>query len=261
MIPTLLDKQTLQFINRKTLRYTPVAAEKDYFLTLALKILSESSLFASLIFKGGTALHHCYLPQSRFSEDLDFTSLDKGLTGEAVTAIFAPYPFFEVKKLYTSNATIKIERLKYSGILDLPNSLKFEIDRLQDVILPPKQVPYANVWGIDVTVNVMDIREIYAEKIRAMSQRARYRDFYDFYLVTQAYQIDLAETIRLIEQKEMRQPISKASILRNRKIASDQRRDEIELIYYRDDIFNNEQWIEELLHDLPFEKIDPKPRR
>ena len=65
------------------------------------------------------------------------------------------------------------------------------MDRLQDVVLPAKQLPYANVWGIEVTVNVMDIREIYAEKIRAMSQRARYRDFYDFYLVTQEYQIDL----------------------------------------------------------------------
>jgi hypothetical protein len=42
MIPTLLAKQTLQRINRQTLRYTPVAAEKDYCLTPALKILSES---------------------------------------------------------------------------------------------------------------------------------------------------------------------------------------------------------------------------
>ena len=164
MIPTLLDKQTLQLINRRTLRYTPVAAEKDYFLAITLKILSESPLFTTLVFKGGTALHHCYLPQSRFSEDLDFTSLDKTLTGDAVTALFAPYPFLEVKKLYTSHATIKIERLKYSGVLDLPNSLKFEVDRLQNVVLPAKQLPYANVWGIDVTVNVMDIREILCRK-------------------------------------------------------------------------------------------------
>jgi predicted nucleotidyltransferase component of viral defense system len=71
MIPSLLTKQVLQLINRRTLRYTPVAAEKDYFLTLALKILSQSSLYPTLVFKGGTAIHHCYLSQSRFSEDLD----------------------------------------------------------------------------------------------------------------------------------------------------------------------------------------------
>jgi predicted nucleotidyltransferase component of viral defense system len=143
--------------------------------------------------------------------------------------------------------------------LDLPNSLKFEVDRLQDVVLPTKQLPYANVWGIDVTVNVMDIREIYAEKIRAMSQRARYRDFYDFYLVTQAYTIDMSKTINLILQKELRQPISKAAILNNWRIASEQRRDEIELIYYRDDIFNNVQRIEEILNALPFDTIAPMP--
>ncbi len=259
MIPTLLDKQALQLINRRTLRYTLVAAEKDYFLTLALKILSESPLFTTLVFKGGTALYHCYLLQSRFSEDLDFTSLDKSISGEAVAGLFSEYPFFEVKKLYTSNATIKIERLKYSGVLDLPNSLKFEVDRLQGVVLPAIQLSYTNVWGIDVTVNVMDIREIYAEKIRAMSQRARYRDFYDFYLVTQEHQIDLEETINLVQQKEIRKPISKASILRNWRIASEQRREEIDLIYYRSDIVNNEQGIEELLATLPFEIIDPNP--
>jgi len=132
MILTLLNKQTLQLINRKQLKYSLVAAEKDYFLAMALKILEESPLFSTLVFKGGTAIHHCYLPQSRFSEDLDFTSLDKDLKSEAVTALFKPHSFFEVKKLYTSQATIKIERLKYSGVLDQPNSLKFEVDFLQN---------------------------------------------------------------------------------------------------------------------------------
>ena len=125
-------------------------------------------------------------------------------------------------------------------------------------MLPSRQLPYANVWGIDVTVNVMDIREIYAEKIRAMSERARYRDFYDFYLVTQEHRIDLEETIRLVQQKEMRRYISKASILRNWRIASEQRREEIDLVYYRHDIVNNEQGIEDMLEKLPFEKVDPK---
>ena len=42
------------------------------------------------------AIHHCYLPQSRFSEDLDFTSLDKSLKPESVMSIFC--------LLYTSDA-------------------------------------------------------------------------------------------------------------------------------------------------------------
>ena len=256
MIPTLLDKQTLQLINRKYLKYSPVAAEKDYFLALALKALEESSLYNKLVFKGGTAIHHCYLKQGRFSEDLDFTSLDKNLKSEDVTGIFTPFHFFEVKKVYTSKATIKIERLKYSGVLDQPNSLKFEIDFIQNVVLPPKQMKYTNVWGVDVMVNVMDIREIFAEKLRAMSDRARYRDFYDFYLISEKYNLDMAETIDLVKQKEIRKPISKESILHNWKVVSEQKKEEINLIYYRQDVFDNEQGIEKLLKDFNFTVIE-----
>lgn len=255
MTLTLLDKQTLQLINRKHLKYSLVAAEKDYFLAIALKVLEESPLFSTLVFKGGTAIHHCYLPQSRFSEDLDFTSLDKTLKSETVTALFEPHSFFEVKKLYTSNATIKIERLKYSGVLDQPNSLKFEIDFLQNVVLPAKQMPYINVWGVEVMVNVMDIREIYAEKLRAMNDRARYRDFYDFYLLTQEHHLNLDDAIGLVKQKEVRKPISLESILQNWRVVSEKRNDEIDVVYYQHDVFNNSQWVEDMLKQLQFEKI------
>jgi len=256
MIPALLDKQTLQLINRKQLQYSPVAAEKDYFLALALKVLEESALYNKLVFKGGTAIHHCYLEQSRFSEDLDFTSLDKNLKSNEVVNIFKPFSFFEVKKVHTSKATIKIERLKYSGVLDQPNSLKFEIDFIQNVVLPPKQMKYTNVWGVDVMVNIMDIGEIFAEKFRAMSDRARYRDFYDFYLISEKYNLDIVKTIELVKQKEIRRSISKESILHNWKVVSKEKKDEIGLIYYRQDIFNNEKEIEGLLENLDFTPIE-----
>lgn len=258
MTLTLLDKQTLQLLNRKILKYSPVVAEKDYFLAIVLKILSESHLFSTLVFKGGTALHHCYLPQSRFSEDLDFTSLDKTLKSEDVIAIFAQHPFFEVKKLYVSKTTIKIERLKYSGVLDQPNSLKLDIDIFQNVVLPTRYLPYKNAWGVDVKANVMDIREIFAEKLRAMSERARFRDFYDFYLIAQEYHPSLDETLHLLKQKEVRRPISNESILSNWKLASKDRRDEMDLVYYKDDVFNHEEWIEEFLRNLVFETISPR---
>ena len=258
MTLSLLDKPTFQLLNRKTLKYSLVAAEKDYFLALVLKILNESPLFSSLVFKGGTALHHCYLSQTRFSEDLDFTSLDKALKSEDVVAIFAQYSTFEVKKLYTSNATIKIERLKYSGVLDIPNSLKVDIDFIQNVVLPAKRLPYKNVWGLEVVVNVMDVREIYAEKLRAMAERARYRDFYDFYLIAQEYHLDLEETVELLKQKEVRRPVSKEAVLSNWEIASSSRRDEIDLVFYKHEVFNHEEWIEEFLNSIHFETIYPR---
>jgi len=103
----------------------------------------------------------------------------------------------------------------------------------------------------------MDVREVCAEKIRAMSDRARYRDFYDFYLLTQQYKIDLTDTIGLVKQKEIRKPISPESILQNWAIASEDRRDEIDLINYQNEAFNNPLWIEDVLRKLQFEKIVP----
>ena len=71
-------------VNRKTIRNPLQIAEKDYFLSLAIQRVSTSPLSDKLVFKGGTALHHCYLPQRRFTEDLDFTSIDPNITLDGV---------------------------------------------------------------------------------------------------------------------------------------------------------------------------------
>ncbi len=169
-------------------------------------------------------MHHCYLEQLRFSEDLDFTSNQKSLTLENIRGIFADYDYLNIQKDFQSEFTIKIEKLQYVGPLRQPNSLKMEIDRFQNVLLLPRTINYTNVWGLDFQVTVMDVREIGAEKIRAMSDRARYRDFYDFYLLTETYHVDLDEITTYVGQKEIRNSITKANIRRNWKVAGTQKR-------------------------------------
>ena len=131
MTIALLNKSDLSILNKQALKYKLADAEKDYFLAIVSQIIYDSPLRDRIVFKGSTAIHHCYLPQSRFSEDLDFTSLDKTITLEEVKSVFEPWDFLEIKEDYVSNATIKIERLKYTGPLGLPNSLKVEIDFIQ----------------------------------------------------------------------------------------------------------------------------------
>jgi predicted nucleotidyltransferase component of viral defense system len=76
MTMELLTKAQFQIINRSNkLGYPLDTAEKDYFLALVSEIIHESPLNEKLVFKGGTALHHTYFPQLRFSEDLDFTAV------------------------------------------------------------------------------------------------------------------------------------------------------------------------------------------
>ena len=55
----------------------PAIIEKDYYVTLVLKKLTEE--FDFVVFKGGTSLSKCYKAIARFSEDIDIT-IDKAVT-------------------------------------------------------------------------------------------------------------------------------------------------------------------------------------
>jgi len=250
----MLSKQQLEIINRKTLKYPLHTAEKDYFLAIVLKLITESPLKNDLVFKGGTALYHCYLEQLRFSEDLDFSSKRKSVSLEEARQMFASQDYLIIKKDYFSPSTIKIEKLQYAGPLSQPNSLKVEIDYLQNVLLPVKELKYNNVWGVDFSVKVMDIKEIAAEKIRAMSDRARYRDFYDLFLILEKYQLNLDEIVGYIKQKEIRRPIAKTSIKNNWVIIGTQKEAEMSQIHYSRQIDDKE--IEKMIDSLPFDIID-----
>jgi predicted nucleotidyltransferase component of viral defense system len=215
----LLSRQELQLRNKHGLRYPLAVAEKDYILGIVLKILYHSTLQDVLVFKGGTALYHTYLPQLRFSQDLDFTGLRK-VTIDELKSVFDAYEFLEVKKHHTSAATVKIERLQYRGLLATPASLRLEIDFMQNVVLPAKRLAYKNVYDVDTKVKVMDIQEICAEKIRAMNERFRYRDFYDFGMIMREFKFDLSTIVELLKRKELRKPLALNNILEHWRLAS-----------------------------------------
>lgn len=252
----LLSRRELEAINRTSLQYPLAVAEKDYFLAIVSKIIYDSPLRGKLIFKGGTALHHTYLPQLRFSEDLDFSSNTAPLTLDEVKAIFSDYDFLSVKKDYLSKATIKIERLQFTGPLNQTNSMKVEIDFLQNVVLPPLEMKYHNVYGVDTLVRVMDIREIAAEKIRAMNDRIRYRDFYDFTMICTKLKIDLAEVIDLVRKKEVRKVISPRNILHNWQFVQQNKQAELAAIHYSEALADGS--IEHCLQQLQFSEMLPR---
>lgn len=111
----LVSREKLEHIARKVLKYPLQDAEKDYILAMVMQIVTESKVSNRLVFKGGTAIYHCYLDQLRFSEDLGFSCMDKNISMFNIKDIFQPYDIFEIKKEYVSRATLKIERLKYEG--------------------------------------------------------------------------------------------------------------------------------------------------
>ncbi len=248
-----LTRQQLELINRRTLGYPLQVAEKDYFLALAIRLIYSSNLRNKLIFKGGTAIHHCYLPQKRFSEDLDFTALDNDLSLEEIETVLESDGIFRSNKKYRSGFTLKIERLQYQGLLGQPGNLKIEVDTYQNVLYPGIITAYRNVWRINTNANVMDPREICAEKIRAVSQRARYRDYYDLYFLINTLNIDLFEAVRILQQKEIRTPITTMNIANNWTVAKEQQARDLSAIYCSEELLNNE--IENLIQKLQFDDM------
>ena len=248
-----LTRQQLELINRRSLKYRLDIAQKDYFLALVLELIYDSPLKNKLIFKGGTALHHCYLSQKRFSEDIDFTSLDNEISFEEVKEVIEEDDTFVVDKVFESNYTIKIERLKYEGLLGQNGSIKVEIDRHQNVVLPGREIQYKNVWNVPVSPILMDEREILAEKLRVISQRARYRDFYDLYFLLTELKLELNFSIELLKQKETRKPILSKNIINNWQIAREEKEKDLQTVFVSEPV--EDEVIQEILENIQFEDI------
>ena len=71
-----LHENKEEFINAVNLaseyfHVLPVIVEKDYYVTMILRELSERQGF--VVFKGGTSLSKCHKVIRRFSEDIDIT--------------------------------------------------------------------------------------------------------------------------------------------------------------------------------------------
>lgn len=145
MTIALYNKSDLNLINKKTLRYKLADAEKDYFLAIVSKIIYDSDLKNKIVFKGGTAIHHCYLPQTRFSEDLDFSSLDKTITltkeieglirqkevRKSINrkSIFKNWEVAKKEKEFESSRIYYGVNISPSDILSMVNSLKLNINK------------------------------------------------------------------------------------------------------------------------------------
>lgn len=98
------DKNTFEKLIRETsdnLSIPAVFIEKDYWITLILKNLSESKFSDNVVFKGGTSLSKAYGLIQRFSEDIDIAILDtENLAGNQIKNILR-----NVEKSITNDLT------------------------------------------------------------------------------------------------------------------------------------------------------------
>jgi predicted nucleotidyltransferase component of viral defense system len=166
-----------------------------------------------LVFKGGTCLKKCRLPDYRFSEDLDFTSIDDHFVFnlpllEKIISLIKyrtelPLHIQSIDNLYFNDKLMGYSaRIKYWGAdhrkdQQLPEperwltSIKIEIILFEKICFQTENAKVIHQYSDTLTENannipIYSINEVLAEKLRALIQRSYCapRDYYDIWYLS-----------------------------------------------------------------------------
>lgn len=161
----------------------------------------------NFVFKGGTCLKKCYFKNYRFSEDLDFTLLDKDfpvnvnfinrITKRASENTNIKFSLVEIKEQIHNNVQQGYEvKIKFWGADHKPNSpippinrwqtfIKLDISFSEQIFETPNNCEilhhYSDSHLVNEIIPTYSLLEIMAEKLRALIQRNRPRDIYDIW--------------------------------------------------------------------------------
>ncbi len=200
----ILQKEVIEISEKKKLKTETI--DKDWVIGHFLNVMySIEEIKNNFVFKGGTALKKCYFENYRFSEDLDFTLLDKNFVVDKnfINKIIKKtteisdikFNFYKQKIQKSDEEGQGYEmKIKYWGSNHKPNQkplpasrwqtfIKLDISYSEKLITEPKIKnifhEYSDKELITSNVTVYSINEIIAEKMRTLIQRNRPRDIYD----------------------------------------------------------------------------------
>lgn len=208
--------------------------EKDYVLSYILAgIAAQPEMAESMVFKGGTALKKLFFGDYRFSEDLDFSTLEAPQGDDLDMAVWQAVAYSG--SLLSEYGAFALEPARYierdphpfgqeAFVIRVrfpwhPSPLcrvKLEISRDEPVLLAPDLRPLIHDYEESLHVNLMcyKIEEIVAEKLRCLLQtqkkllargwnRPRARDYYDLWRLLSTFdsKIDKALVPSLLQQK------------------------------------------------------------
>lgn len=178
--------------------------EKDYVLGW---LLFGFSTIPSLIFKGGTALSKIYFPKTwRLSEDLDFT-LTKGSFEKILERLEEIFELvkresgieLKLKNHYFNPEYLQL-RIQYTALLG-KNLVKIDItkERILDKITEKKLArTYSDYPKFKIKSQTLE--EILAEKLRAIVQRKKSRDYYDVWQLLK-FRVKMKKVERMFRKK------------------------------------------------------------
>ena len=181
-------------------RVSPQAIEKDYHLDWYLAALWSLDLFPRFSFYGGTAIKKLYIPNHRFSEDIDLISGDRlspELMGEALDQAHRSlekeanlFYSFRPEEIQTVGTRARF-LIHYRGFSELGGIKRFLIDfalgieGLPSPVSKKLQTRYTDLKDKKIKIQALPLEFICAEKLALMVDRRRKepRDLYDLWSV------------------------------------------------------------------------------
>lgn len=185
---------------------TEVNIAREYAQHLFLSYLYQQQGTNRVMFKGGTALRIVY-GSPRFSEDLDFSGFGVRISGieDWVTAVSEQ---IEKAGIAVSITESKKTSGGYLGILDLEFSgyqvrILFEISLRRKNGIKGRGVLIASDFVPAYTVTLLPESMLVEEKLAALIERAKPRDFFDCYFMLRKNMIKPEQRHLLFKVKQL----------------------------------------------------------
>ena len=168
----------------------PWVVEKDYAISYLLAgIVSQRDFCERLVLKGGTALRKIYFTGFRFSEDLDFSTIELGeikdidakivnsleiMTARLneIGAFAVEHERMSLREPHPGGQVAYIVRVQFPYQSSPLCRLKIEITTDEPILLPPENQTIIHEFPerLNVAVLTYPLVEIVAEKLRALLQ-------------------------------------------------------------------------------------------
>lgn len=155
---------------------------REYFQHLFLSYFYQQAKASTVFFKGGTALRVIY-QSPRFSEDLDFNA--EGLDIKAIEEVILD----TLSQIQKENVAVNIAESKQTSggyfatlefginiLINLQISLRKKKTRGEVVTIPNDFIPV-------YTIVALSTNQLTGEKMQALLERKKPRDFYDLYFI------------------------------------------------------------------------------
>ncbi len=206
--------------------------EHDLVLCRALCELYKNPLISGgLVFRGGTALHKLFFKRAgRFSEDLDFVQAKAEPIGKTIDAIRECLDPWLGKPSWKQNQGRFTLNYRFQTEIEpvISRKVKVEINtREHNNLEPHLKVPFSvsNRWFQgEVIVLTYSLEELLATKLRALYQRKKGRDLYDFwYAIHQVAGLNIQKIIDIFQyyMKDENMQVSRAEFERNLSLKRD----------------------------------------